>query len=105
LQKLGAFGLSSGFESWFCGPLTSRQYFVGISGIISSPFAVLSGVPQGCVLGPVSFNIFIGDLSNVIKYSKCLLFAEGINIFRVINSADDCPVINQTWLYTRLLQC
>jgi hypothetical protein len=46
-QKLGAFGFFDIFASWFCNYLTNRQYFVRISDIISSPFAALSGVPDG----------------------------------------------------------
>jgi hypothetical protein len=90
LQKLSAFGLPGGYVNWFCSYLTNRQSQVRVSGILSSPFVVLSGVPQGSVLGPLFFNIFMNDLCDVIIYSRYLLFADDIKIFRVIKSPNIC---------------
>jgi hypothetical protein len=75
LQKLNAFRLSGGYVNWFCSYSTNRQSQVHVSGILSSPFVVLSGIPQGSVLGPLLFNIFMNDLCDVINYSRYLLFA------------------------------
>jgi hypothetical protein len=58
-----------------------------------SAFAVSSGVAQGSVLVPLLFNIFFDDICNVIKYSRYLLFADDIKIFRAVNSADDCTLL------------
>jgi hypothetical protein len=90
LQKLSAFGFSGGYVNWFCSYLTKRQSQVSVSGIISSPFVVLSGVPQGSVLGPLLFNIFMNDLCDVINYSRYFLFADDIKIFHAIKSPNDC---------------
>jgi hypothetical protein len=90
LQKLSAFGLSGGYVNWFCSYLTNRQSQFRVSGILSSPFIVLSGVPQGSVLGPLLFNLFMNDLCDIINYSRYLLFADDIKIFRVIKSPNDC---------------
>jgi hypothetical protein len=90
LQKLSALEPSGDYVNWFCSYLTKRQSQVRVSGILSSPFAVLSGVPHGSVLGSLLFNIFMNDLCNVIKYSRYLLFADDIRIFRVIKSHNDC---------------
>jgi hypothetical protein len=89
LRKLSDFGLFAGYVSWFCSYLTSRTSYVRYCGVLSLPHEVLSGVPQGSVLGPLLFNIFINKLCGVVKYSNCLLFADDIKIFREVKSPRD----------------
>ena len=89
LRKLGSFGLTSAYVSWFCSHLTDRFSCVKISGIFSAPFRILAGVPQGSVLGPLLFNVFIDYICNVITRSKFLIFTEDIKIFRAIKTLDD----------------
>jgi hypothetical protein len=57
----------------------------------SSP--VLSEVPQGSTLGPLLFNVFIDNLSVKINYSKCLLFADDLKIYRGIKYVEDCKSV------------
>jgi hypothetical protein len=71
LHKHSAYGLSDGHSY-----ITSRYSVVRIHGIYSTLFEVLGGVPQGSVLGPLLFNVFINDLCNFNKHSRYLLFAE-----------------------------
>jgi hypothetical protein len=82
LKKLCAYGLADGYVKWFCSYLTNRQSSVRISDTSSLPFEVPSGVPQGSILGPLLFNIFINHLCAVIEYSNFLLFADDVKIFR-----------------------
>jgi hypothetical protein len=89
LGKLSSFGLTSAYVSWFRSYLTDRFSCVKISGIFSAPFRILAGVPQGSVLWPLLFNIYIDDICNVITHSKFLLFADDIQMFRAIKSFDD----------------
>jgi hypothetical protein len=86
----GYYGLSSGYINWFHNYLTNRESCVCLSGLFSSPLVVLSGVPQGSVLGPLLFNSFINDLCNVISHSSCLLFADDLKVCRAIKSPNDC---------------
>ncbi|PNF20040.1 hypothetical protein B7P43_G05817 [Cryptotermes secundus] len=93
LHKLSAAGLSGGYVSWFRSYLSNRKSQVRVSGVLSSPFEVLSGVPQGSVLGPLLFNVFINDMCDAVAHSKCLLFADDIKIYRAISSPHDCYLL------------
>jgi hypothetical protein len=77
LHKLRAYGLSHSYVSWLHSYITNPYSAARIHGIYSTPFEVLSGVPQGPVLDPILFTVFTNDLCNFIKHSRCLLLADG----------------------------
>ena len=85
------YGLS-GYKSQFCSYLTYRHSSVRNVDTIWSPY-VLQSVPQRSLVGPLLVNIFLNDLCNIIKYSICLLFAVDTKIFRCVNSAEDCTLL------------
>jgi hypothetical protein len=84
LNKLNQFRQSSSYVKWFQSYLLNISSFVRILGKVSSPFSVLSGAPQGSTLGPLLFNIFVNDLSAIIKHYTFLLFADDLKIYRNI---------------------
>ena len=89
LRKKGIIGqLSDWIENW----LSSRKQRVIINGNFSEWKDVLSGVPQGPVLGPLLFLIYIDDLDNGLK-SKILKFADDTKCFRRINKAEDQTIL------------
>ena len=79
--------------NWFRSYFRNRYSSVRIFGDFSSPSAVSSDVPQGSVLD-LCFNTFINVICNVIRYSRHLLFAHDIRMFRAANSADDCTLLH-----------
>jgi len=62
-------------------PLTNRSQFTSIDQHCSSVVSVKCGVPQGSVLGPILFWIYMNDISNSFACSKITLFADDTNMF------------------------
>ena len=75
LNKLEHYGIRNKANLWFRNYLTEREQFVTINGINSENEIVKCGVPQGSVLGPLLFLIFINDLPNATEFFT-LLFAD-----------------------------
>ena len=75
VHKLGLYGFRGNFNSFLASYLTNRQQFVYLSGQRSEVKSISSGVPQGSVLGPLLFNLFINDIVNVGIAEK-VLFAD-----------------------------
>ena len=67
--------------NWFNAYLTNRTQSVIINGIQSDAEPILYGVPQGSVLGPLLFIMYINDLPSVTKYCKVHLYADDTLLF------------------------
>ena len=64
--------------------LSNREHYVSVDDAGSSLLPVKSGVPQGSILGPLLFLIYIDDLPVRIANSECYLFADDVKIFKSI---------------------
>lgn len=82
LHKLSSqFHFSSSACSLILSYLSSRSQFVSNGGLSSATLPVNSGVPQGSILGPLFFAMFINDLPDILQYCKCHMFADDAQIY------------------------
>ena len=76
LLKLWSLGITGPLWTWFKEYLSNRQHFVYINGASSSLLPVYSGVPQGSILGPLLFLVYVNDIPTSICHSTAYLFAD-----------------------------
>ena len=81
LAKLEFYGVRGVALQWFKSYLSCRTQFVQYNGYNSSSKYIKCGVPQGSILGPLLFLLYINDLCNVSKALDFILFADDTNIF------------------------
>ena len=80
LSKLDYYGIRGISNNWFKSYLSNRQQCVSINGYNSELVAMNCGVPQGSVLGPLLFLLYINDLNQAIKFCKVHHFADDTNL-------------------------
>ena len=86
ISKLEHYGIRGIANNWFSSYLKNRSQFVSILGYESSTKPINHGVPQGSVLGPLLFLIYINDLYSSIKHSKVYHFADDTNLLNISSS-------------------
>ena len=69
--------------------------YVAYGGFRSVEYGATSGIPQGSILGPLLFNIFVNDIVNCIQVS-CLLYADDLKIFNTVSSLEDCVTLQDS---------
>jgi hypothetical protein len=94
LHKLTSFGINGNLLRWFGAYVHGRKQRVIVEGAHSGWLPVLSGVPQGSILGPLLFILYINDLPQCAS-SSVELFADDAKCYRSIASLDDCRMIQK----------
>ena len=83
LFKLRRMGLSGSLLSWFASYLDNRKQRVAVEGSLSDILGVNAGVPQGSILGPLLFLIYINDI--VDEIGSCIrLFADDTSLYMIV---------------------
>ena len=76
LSKMYAYGVRGVARDWFKSYLSNRKQKCSVNGFLSDDQTLLCGVPQGTILGPLLFLIFINDLPNCLAHSKPRMYAD-----------------------------
>ena len=94
IYKVGKYGIKGKVLDWIKNFLSDRTQCVIINNISSKEGRVTSGIPQGSVLGPLLFVIYINDLPDCVdKFTLVFLFADDTKLFRQIKSSADVLIL------------
>jgi len=103
LNKLDYYGIRGQSLKWLSSYLVNRQQVTFVNSTYSCPLTVNTGVPQGSVLGPLLFLIYMNDISKTVTNSKLRLFADDSNLF-VSGSSVEQIVNDSNIMLTRLFE-
>lgn len=90
ISKLFKIGIHGDLLRWLKSYISKRSQIVVAAGFKSNRVSVTSGVPQGSILGPLLYTLYINDIDECFKHSKILLFADDMKAFMRISSMHDC---------------
>ena len=76
ISKLRHLGFKASSTSWFRSYLTDRQQVTKIDDELSGPAAISHGVPQGSILGPVMFSLYVNDLPEALRDCHISLYVD-----------------------------
>ena len=88
LSKLKHYGIRGIANKWFSSYLSNRHQSVSLNGASSSSLPVTCGVPQGSILGPLLFLIYINDMNTAMEFSTTYHFADDTNLLYSHKSID-----------------
>ena len=103
-QKMKRVGISGAVLGWIMEFLRDRKQRVAVDGAMSGESVVVSGVPQGSVLGPLLFLIHLTDLDEDLQHSRLTSFADDSRVLRPIKGEGNCRLLQEDpWICQRSL--
>ena len=97
MEKCDKYGIRGVAKEGLISYLNGRKQCVSYNGIKSKKEMISYGIPQGSILGPLLFLIFINDLTAVSNESRPILFANDTNIFFVYKNKLNRLIIEKNW--------
>jgi hypothetical protein len=88
LHKLHLYGIKGIALNWFRSYLSNRKQYCWVNDHLSHPQEMVCGIPQGSILGPLLFLIYVNDLPNCLKHTRCNMFADDTQINTSSNNID-----------------
>ncbi|CAI2737970.1 unnamed protein product, partial [Dicrocoelium dendriticum] len=88
LHKLQGIGITGNLLSWIADFLRGRTMRVQVNQTLSAPVPMTSGIPQGSVLGPELFKLYINDLPTALQ-TDCLIYADDLKLWSTVSSIED----------------
>lgn len=88
-KKIEMYGFRGQLLLLISSYLSSRQQYVHINGHSSSIKSIRSGVPQGSILGPFLFNLYVNDIVNISRSTKFIIYADDTSLFFTGDTASD----------------
>ena len=95
LTKMQYYGINNKIYHWISNWLTKQSQRVLVNGDSSNYVPVISGVPQGTVLSPLMFLLYINDINKNVTSSKLELFADNCVIYKTIFTDDDSAALQK----------
>jgi hypothetical protein len=95
IRKLENAGISGKLLSWISDFLQGRSMTVCVNDVHSNYVGVKSGVPQGSVLGPELFKLYVNDLPSVLQ-TNCLMYADDVKLWTAVMSVEDADRLQES---------
>jgi hypothetical protein len=95
IQKLQMIGVGGDLLRWLSSYIDNRSQAVVVKNYISGWLTAPSGIPQGSLLGPLLFAVFINDIEKCFKTSQLLCFADDMKILASISTTDDTRLLQE----------
>ena len=89
INKLHAYGMASNVIKWFSNYLNDRRHMTYVNGVKSNEQNATCGIPQGSILGPLLFIMYVNDLPNCVSNSQVSMYADDTGLYYISRNIKD----------------